>query len=433
MDRTTSGQPAVAREWSWTQLHLDGVLPPLRAVLAELPGDLRRGVAQVAELTVGAKLSDPPPLLLALLRRFRPRQTVKHLTLLTRARDVTAAASDTSGQYLVTPYVKPINRLAGGFVLGLDGPAHAQARRELDSVLAVADAEVVGRWAQDLAVRLLETARPQGRVDLVGEFAHPLMNGFVAEFFGVGEPDSPLAKWAWDLFEDCFLNPRGDRGVRMRAEAAAVSLREVIEATLAPLRSEPDGEGAGAPTVLAALAARYSDDERVVGDLLGLIVASVPTTAEAVIRVVDHLLDHPRVAAVAAAAAQRGDRAALAAHVRESLRFNPQSPGLLREQVCPGAGSRLVMLSTLSAMQDRDLVENPRAYRIDRPPSAYLHFGAGPHACLGESLATQLLVSAVAAVLLEPRLRRADGVRGRPTFDGPVPMRLLLRNDVDDA
>ena len=445
---STTG-PATRRP-SITGLHLDRVLPPLREVLAALPDDLRRGAGQLTRRSSARLLADPPLPLLAVLRRLPgpvrlPARGVR-LTLLTRHRDVTGALADDDA-FRITPYVKPMHRLAGPFALAMDGAEHAAARHRLDGAVACIDLEALGPWADRVAVDLLRQARPDGRLDVVTELAGPLAVAFVADHLGVGrsdpasdadaspgrpaEPDgltpqAQMAVWTTAFFEDCFLNAAADRGVRRRAGAAATGLRHLTREAVEAARQR--GEDGPPRTVLAGLLAQCPDDpERVVVDLVGIAVGAVPTVTEAVVRVVDHLLDHPEAAKAVATAARGGDRAEIWRHVRECLRFSPQSPALLR--TCRSDSDTKpapVVAYTLSAMHDRDAVAEPGRYRIDRPDETYLHFGVGPHRCLGEPFARELLVAAVAALFREPRLARAAGTPGRLTFSGPAPARLVV-------
>jgi cytochrome P450 family 103 len=52
-------------------------------------------------------------------------------------------------------------------------------------------------------------------------------------------------------------------------------------------------------------------------------------------------------------------------------------------------GNAVVALSTMSAMRDPDLYDDPDRFNIHRSnhPRWHLVFGGGPHRCLGEALA----------------------------------------------
>lgn len=416
-------------------------LPPLREVAAALPGDLRRAGRQVAGDLLTGLVAVPPRPLLALLRRVGLEPRVRTLTLRTRSAAVEEGLT-CPARFRVTPYAAPMQHLAPGVALALDGAEHTAARGRLDAAVAVVDPAEVGRWADARAGYLLDLARPDGAVDLVTEYAEPLLTGFVEDFLGVPapprdplRPEDHLAAWAGAVFEQCFLNLSGDPGVIARAEAAIVPLRAAVAVAVeqagAAVPGGADGSGGGPPsTVLARMVHLGQHREQVVNDVVGLVVGAVPTTTEALGRVVEHLWRHPDAARAAVRAAHAGHREGLRGHVRECLRFNPQSPGLLRAPA-DGPPGAVVMLSTLAAMHDPRRVPGPGRYRPGRPEHAYLHFGAGPHRCPGEPFAEELLVSALGVLLRAVPVRddvptRPDGATVRLVSDGPLPRSMPL-------
>ncbi len=429
-----TGGRAVLR--SLSEMQLARILPPVGTVVRQLPGDARRGAGQLTRRTMQNLLSDPPLPVLTLLRRFRPRMSVKRLTLVTRGQDVIDVLTD-ADRYRVTPYATLMRRLAGPFALGLDGEDHRIARSRIAQTLERIDTAELGRWADAYATWLVADARAEGRIDLVTEYAQPLAARFVAEYLGVpepapdpNEPERGTSSWAGRFFEGCFLNLAGDRVVARRAESAAHELRKWISAAVDARTADdlsPDR------TVLDRLVrADPQDPHGVTTDLIGLVVATIPMISEAFVRVVDHLLDNPdRAAAVAAA---DGDRGGVWEHVQESLRFSPASPGLVRAAACPAASrggttagrEELVMASTRSAMHDPTRVGDPGRYRAGREVETYLHFGIGPHRCLGEPFARELLVSALTVLVRQPRLARTSGPRGRLVWDGPSAAHLVV-------
>lgn len=404
------------------------VLAPSRAVLAELPGDVRRGLGRAAQLTVADLLASQPVPVLALLRALPRPPSLNGLRILTRSRDVVAVLTD-DRHYRVTPYAGPMHRLAGPFALALDGPDHTAARERLHGVVDPIDLAAVGTWAGTACARLVDQARPDGRLDVVTELAQPLAVQFVATWYGLSagaldpaEPTESLGHWANALFEDCFLNLTRDRTVAERATRAGLQMRARAVGAYRAHAMAGSSTTTSPDTVVARMVADGYDEEAAVSDLMGLTVATVPTVTEAIMRVVDHLLDDAGAARGARQAAVNGDRDLLWRHARESLRFRPQSPALLRAD----RTGTPVMVSTRSAMHDPSFVDRPSRYQTDRPERCYLHFGAGPHTCLGRDLARELTVSAMAVLLQEPRLRRMPGPSGRPTLDGPMPAHLVV-------
>ena len=417
---------------AWREVSWGDLLRALWTVVRAVPRDLRRLVGQVATAGKARLVGNPPLWLLALLRSLRPTFTSGRLTLVTRRLQVLDVLNDDE-RYSVAPYGVPMLEISGPFALGLDGAEHRVARAHLDEAVLPIDTGRLASFADQVAQRLVEEARGDGRMDLVGELAEPVATGFVTSFLGVPDPSTPdrpgLTVWSTQIFEACFLNLVGDRGVHRRGLLAADALRAhlgpLVHAAMAPDAKETD-------TVLARLAVeRRGDPDPVISDLIGLVVASIPTTAEAAVRVLDYLIDHPDRAREVRTAVTAGDRHLVWQHALEVLRFNPQSPGLLRQPVCPAerveAEPRIVLASTLSAAHDRRAVEQPGRYRVDRTGPPSLVFGAGPHRCLGEPYAREMVTSMVMVMLREPSLVRWPGPPGRPAAGLPMPDRLVVR------
>jgi len=72
-----------------------------------------------------------------------------------------------------------------------------------------------------------------------------------------------------------------------------------------------------------------------------------------------------------------------------------------------------VFVSFVSAARDPTVFHNPNEVRLDRPIDSYIHYGEGPHTCLGKE-ASQVALTAMLRVVggLE-NLRRAPGGQGQ--------------------
>jgi len=90
-----------------------------------------------------------------------------------------------------------------------------------------------------------------------------------------------------------------------------------------------------------------------------------------------------------------------------------------------------VIAATLSAMFDSDYVAQPDQFRVDRGVE-YLHFGYGLHRCFGYYINGVQIPTLLSALLRLPNLRRAAGRRGRISYDGPFPDRLILEFDTSE-
>ena len=124
--------------------------------------------------------------------------------------------------------------------------------------------------------------------------------------------------------------------------------------------------------------------------------------------------------------------------VFEALRWHPMLPmlgirtvlrdTLLAPDTCHRTrvrgGSRVLPL-LLAAMHDGDTFRNPGCFcPKSRNKDDYLHFGAGPHECVGRHMAEAMMIEIAAAFfsdeVISAKYRRCDGIE----YDGPAVARL---------
>ncbi|KAF2465444.1 heme peroxidase [Lindgomyces ingoldianus] len=72
-----------------------------------------------------------------------------------------------------------------------------------------------------------------------------------------------------------------------------------------------------------------------------------------------------------------------------------------------------ISISLQSASVDCEKFPAPEEIRLDRPEDAYIHFGYGPHVCLGRHIITIALVAQFRVFAQLKNFRRAPGLRGR--------------------
>jgi cytochrome P450 len=78
------------------------------------------------------------------------------------------------------------------------------------------------------------------------------------------------------------------------------------------------------------------------------------------------------------------------------------------------------------AFRQSDVPAVADLFRLDRPDSVYLHFGAGLHGCFGRYVNPGSLTAIARAVLSLDGVRRAPGPAGELTMDGNFPRSLTL-------
>ena len=413
------------------------MLPGVQDVVRELPSDLRRWARQRTTLTFESAVEDPPGWLLDLLRTFRPVLRHGSVTVATRVEDVRDILRDEEA-FTVKPYGRTMEHFSGPFVLGLDGERHAAARAEVTALLEPIEATQLRTWAAETAERLLAEHAQDGQVDVVADLAQRLPARFAAAYFGVPGPDEDtLIRWAKTLFEGTFLNLR-QRSLDAEAAAVASAMRAHIDELVAHARVRTSGTPITVLDRLVKDADHTCDTSAIATTLIGLVLAAIPPVAKATARATNRLLSSSGAFAGARSAAQQDDQDLLWRYVSEALRFEPQTSALLRETairatLSPDTRHRqtipeqhLVLASTASAMRDPHTVTRPRLFRPDRPDSAYLHFGSGPHRCLGEHIGPVLVTAAVAALFRRPGLRRVPGPAGRLVTQGRWPAHLIV-------
>lgn len=71
-----------------------------------------------------------------------------------------------------------------------------------------------------------------------------------------------------------------------------------------------------------------------------------------------------------------------------------------------------VFCSFVSAARDASVFPNPNVVELNRPLDSYLHYGIGPHTCLGKEMSQIALTAMLRVVGRLPGLRRAPGPQG---------------------
>lgn len=248
---------------------------------------------------------------------------------------------------------------------------------------------------------------------------------------------------------------------RRHAHAARRMLDDVLEAVIN--RRMVAGEGADAGDLLSMLLAASDGSEaaklQVRDDAVTFLLASHDTISHALTWTWTLLAKHPHADAALAAElselgltagavssadtlpALRYTRAVLA----ESLRLFPPAWIIVREAASPSrvAGVQiplgaLVMASPFVTHRDSRFFTEPLKFDPNRwlsdslpPKLAYVPFGAGPRACIGEGFAWMEGTLILATLAARWQLRRERDVAISPRITlrprGPVTMRLTLR------
>jgi cytochrome P450 len=258
-----------------------------------------------------------------------------------------------------------------------------------------------------------------GVFDVVATVSRLVPLKIVQRCFGFpGPDDATMLAWSRATQADMFHNLTGDPAL-LQADIAAGQAMQAWVAKFVDAR-QPWADAAGEDTVsrllrLTGLGLSGLDRQGVISNVCGLLVGAIETTSQAIVNATEQILLNPAQAALATAAAQKGDNAALDAIVWEALRFSPMTTFVLRVAaqpavIAPGSGhqvtvppGRVVAASIGSAMFDPEVFPAPDDFQ-PRPRDLYLHIGFGSHICLGQYVAYEIVPETVRQILLVPGL-----------------------------
>jgi cytochrome P450 len=266
--------------------------------------------------------------------------------------------------------------------------------------------------AEQLIDRMQELGAP---VDLVSTLGFPLPVWVICDLLGVPESDRDrFAYWS-----DTLLSLT--RYSQAEIDTAQAEFGRYLVAHIAGKRAEPrDDLLSELISITDAADGRLSERE-LIGTAQGLLIAGHETTANMIGKMVAMLLaERDRWEELLA------DRTLVGPAVEEALRFDANPgfgmPRYLTEDIeidgTTLARGTTVVCSTAAANRDEHTFDHADDMDLHRSPNVHLAFGAGPHSCIGQSLARTEL-----RTVLEVLLRRL------PTLRLAVPAAELSRRD----
>ncbi|MBZ8132154.1 cytochrome P450 [Afifella sp. IM 167] len=384
-------------------------------------------------------------LVFGLLRRFRPilRLRRRNLVLVTRYDDVQEVLGrDEDFPVLFGQKVADLND-GPNFLLGMArSPEYWKIQEQVMRAFRHEDvAAIVAPLSAEIAADVV--ARAPGRLDAVQDLIAEVPVRVVERYYGLDiapQERRPLAEWSIAMSTYLFADIDDDPKRRRVARAGARRLRDLIDRSIAAAKAgSPKG-----PVMQRLLAMQQSEglsDEMIRAFFVGMISGFVPTNTMAAGNMLETLLSRPAFMAAAHAAARDGDDERLWRVLRETSRFKPINPGPFRgcakdtviaagtpRETKIAAGTRL-LVSTQSAMFDRERVRDPASFDPDRAPHEYMIFGYGMHWCVGALIARAQITQTMRQLLARDGLRRAPGDAGQLKHLGPFPWHLVVEFD----
>jgi len=322
-------------------------------------------------------------------------------------------------------------RSGGLSMLDRDPPDHTRLRRLVSKAFTPRAVQALQPRITALVDGMLDAAELRGRVDLVDSLAFPLPFAVIAEMLGTPPADHERIRQLTGTVVRTTV-PVADPAVASAIAAADGELTAIAASMIGWKRAHP------ADDLLTALINAEDDgdvldDEELIAQTLLLYIAGHETTVNLIAGGTLALLRHP-----AQLARLRSEPGLVVNAVEELLRYDSPvqasrritlEPVSIRDVTIP-AGS-FVMASLGSANRDESFWGPDAAeLRLDRENARqHVSFGAGPHHCLGASLA-RLEASVALARLTErfPGLALDGEVawNGRVNLRGPARLPVSL-------
>src|SRR6516225_8054262 len=298
-------------------------------------------------------------------------------------------------------------RIQKGMMLMKDGHEHHRLR-----VLGAHafTPSALGRW-QSVIERvvddLLDAALPRDHMDMIDDLAGPLPQIVIAELFGIPPEDRELFhKWSMQgarFFGGAVGDP--EEAARGANEAARHQERYFLD--LLEQRRRQPGDDLMSLLLQGQAEGRLTAEE-VCAQCMMLLGAGHITTMDQLGNTVLALLKNPEQLD-----RLRDDPALVRTAVEEGLRYDGTAQLLQRiaraDLKVRGQTIRqgdLVYLSLAAANRDPEVFIEPDRFDIGRADNRHLAFGAGPHLCLGMTLARRELEVSLGRLMERmPRLR----------------------------
>jgi cytochrome P450 len=377
-------------------------------------------------------VTDPYPIF-ARLREESPVHWVERwgCWLLTRAEDIETTIRDTRRFSSANRVTRVIERMSGwetgafaalheNFAVGMaqtDPPDHTRVRGLVSSAFTPRRVENLRARVTELVDGYLERHMATGRIELVGDLAHPLPAVVIAEMAGFPVADrARFRDWTYRINAFFFQSGTADPVAAADADAAVREARAWIHDLLEERRAHPTDDLLSALVAADMEGGRLSEAE-LLSTAITLFLGGHDTTTQLIALGMSALVRHPDQLDLLRARPEL-----VPAAVEEMLRYDAPFQMNLRyvtEDVVVGGetirSGDLVRQALGAANRDPARFDDPDVFRIERPAARHLSFGLGHHFCPGAPLARLQAQIAVGTMV-----RRLPGLRLDPDRDpGP--------------
>lgn len=298
----------------------------------------------------------------------------------------------------------PVAEIFGRLVRITDGEIHCPMKSAITTTLDGLDPDMLAAdtWAR--AAALGAEIEPEREVSRVTKFAAQLPAQVIASLLGVApEHFDDVGRWVGDYGVATAAAATGVPPVSPALmDAGAESARRLLDLFRGMLSQlgETD-DNLYARLARQAPGSAQADNEGLVANAIGLMTQGFAATSALTGSTLLALARHPE-----ALAAVLADRGRLADVIEEVVRCDPVTQSTPRFVAADGvvagqamrAGDTIIVVLA-SANRDPALNPDPDRFDIDRKDRRYVEFGAGVHACPGQTMARLIAEAAVGALL----------------------------------
>jgi cytochrome P450 len=253
--------------------------------------------------------------------------------------------------------------------------------------------------------------RPNGKADLLREFALPFPIRAIYAYFGFPDDKDLLANLAsWAI--QVVAAPQSDPELAKITVPQSMVAGQSMYDTLLPVVQAYRARGEMREDILGYMMQAQHEgqtfsDEEITAYIRMLLLAAGETTTRSFANMMVQLLENPYVLEEV-----RQDRTLIAKAVTETMRRDPTAGALgriaARDMEIDGITipkGTAVLLAITAANRDPQVYEDPDRLWLKRPMRPLLSFGFGPHMCMGMHMAQAEMEVALDAMLDLPNLR----------------------------
>ena len=271
-------------------------------------------------------------------------------------------------------------------MIEMDDPAHARRRALVNNGFTPKQVRALQPVVDGIVERLIDRVAGQERFDFVFDLAAWLPLIVIGDALGMDEQDHPkLLEWSDDLMRGLGAS---DPLLLEKTAAAFTGWQAFISEVIEHRRANPRDDVINA-LVHAEVDGERLDDLELVFETLLILIGGDETTRHVITGGAYQLLTNRDQWELL-----REDRSLMGPAVEEMLRWVSPIKNMARTATTDvdfhGAqireGQKLLLLYS-SANRDEEHFADPFTFDIKRSPNDHVAFGAGPHFCLGASLA----------------------------------------------